>query len=377
MIPATPAALSAGWLTAALRDAGTIRESVVTDVSAEIIGADRGFTGVVARVTPGYDRSEPGQPATLIAKFPMAPHPGSTYHDALQVDPERVRQHWERCAREVRFYRELAVGTDPAPRTFGAWADETTQGMLLLLEDLSAGVPGDALLGCSIDEVILVVDQVARVHAGWWGQTDRPEPSWLPRWGSDPAAMAARFVQRLGPVLDRYRARIPAGVVQLVRELTGGYESMLRDLAQRPTTIIHGDLHLDNLIFGGAKGVTLLDWQSVAVGPIVIDLGLFLVNSLSVADRRAVEFDILARYHRSLEAGGVTGYRLDDLIDDYFRSIAWQLAGIVGWLARVDLETLAGRERALVDALFVPGQIFAACADHAERLATLAKRRLR
>ena len=370
-IPATPAELTADWLTAALRDAGAIRESVVTDVTFEVIGADRGFTGVVARLQIDYDRCEPGQPATLVAKFPMAQHQGSTYRDMQQVSPEQARRYWGRCAREVQFYRELAAGADLAPRSFGAWADETTQGMLLLLEDLSAGEPGDALRGCSIEQAGLVVDRMAHFHARWWGQ---PTPVWLPRWGSDPAAMAARFQQQLDAVLDRYGARIPATVARLAREIASRYEPMLRDLAARSATIIHGDLHLDNLMFGGAKGVTLLDWQSVAVGPVVVDLGLFLVGSLSVADRRTAEFDLLGRFHQMLVEGGVGEYALNDLIDDYYRSIAWQLAGIVGWLARVDLETLAGRERALVDAIFTPGQVFAACADHAERLTTLADR---
>jgi hypothetical protein len=96
-----------------------------------------------------------------------------------------------------------------------------------------------------------------------------------------------------------------------------------------------------------------------------VDLGLFIVSSLSVADRRAAEMDLLARYHRALVAGGVGNYSLDDLIADYRRSLVWQLAGITGWLARVDLASLEGRERAFVEALFDPGQVVAACRDHA------------
>jgi hypothetical protein len=74
-----------------------------------------------------------------------------------------------------------------------------------------------------------------------------------------------------------------------------------------------------------------------------------------------------------LVAAGAGDYPLDDLIADYRRSLVWQFAGITGWLARVDLSTLAGRERAFVEALFTPGQVFAACADHAEDLMRLVR----
>lgn len=73
-----------------------------------------------------------------------------------------------------------------------------------------------------------------------------------------------------------------------------------------------------------------------------------------------------------LLANGVRNYRLDELITDYHRSLVWQLAGVLGWLALVDLSALVGRERALVEALFSPGQVFAACSDHAESILSLA-----
>jgi len=233
--------------------------------------------------------------------------------------------------------------------------------MLLLLEDLSAGELGDALLGCTVERAAGVIDRLAAFHAHWWGRANH---GWLPSWVGDPAERAARFRRQLDIVLDRYGERFPPVFAELARELANGYEPILRALAVSPTTVIHGDLHLDNLIFTG-DGVVLLDSQGVAVGPAIVDLGLFIVSSLSVADRRAAEMDLLARYHRALVAGGVGNYSLDDLIADYRRSLVWQLAGITGWLARVELMSLEGRERAFVEALFDPGQVVAACRDHA------------
>ncbi len=370
-IPAGPSQLSPGWLTAALREAGAIRTSAVTGLTTEIIGADRGFTGVVARVALAYDESEVGAPTSLIAKFPLVQHADSAYREAQQASPELAQRYFEYCAKEVRFYREIAEDRDPVPRGYGAWADPDTQRMLLLLEDLSDGDPGDALLGCSVDQAARVIERLAPLHARWWEQADQPALAWLSRWGRESQARATRFRGQLESVLDRYRDCILASVVDLSQTVAGRYEVILWALDQRPTTVIHGDLHLDNLIFTGGDAVALIDWQGVSVGPAIVDIGLFIVGSLSVDDRRMAEMDLLARYHAALADHGVRGYSFVDLVVDYQRSLAWQLAGIVGWLARIDLASLTGRERALVDALFTPGQVFAACADHGEGVAAL------
>ncbi len=122
--PSGPQEITTTWLTEALRASGTIDTSVVERVTSEVIGADRGFTGVVARVTIGYDRPEPGRPGTLIAKFPLAPRDASTYRDGQQSSPEQARRYWQRCAREVRFYHDVAPHVAAAPRAYAAVADQ-------------------------------------------------------------------------------------------------------------------------------------------------------------------------------------------------------------------------------------------------------------
>jgi hypothetical protein len=49
-IPTTLSEITPAWLTWTLRDAGVIAGSTVTSVNAKVIGEERGFTGVVARL---------------------------------------------------------------------------------------------------------------------------------------------------------------------------------------------------------------------------------------------------------------------------------------------------------------------------------------
>jgi aminoglycoside/choline kinase family phosphotransferase len=374
-IPATPSDITPDWLTAALREVGTTKHGVVTHVSARIIGEEQGFTGVVARLRVTYDAPEPDAPATLIAKFPLAERASASSYSAAQAaDPAQTRRFQQRCAREAAFYRLLDTGSlsAVAPRCYAALVDLDAGWLLLLLEDLAGGEAGDALRGCSVAQARAVIAAIAEVHARWWERPQLAEIDWLPQWASDPAASAVRYRAQLGPVLERYGARIPQAVRKLALALAAGdrYAAVLTALHGPPTSLIHADLHLDNVLFtsDATPSARIIDWQSVARGVGALDVALFVTGALSVADRRASEGTLLDAYLRLLHEAGVAGFSAARLLDDYQLTLLWQLAGNIGWLARVDLAALAGRERALVEAIFEPGRLFAALEDHHDEL---------
>ena len=370
-LPAGPEELTPAWLTDALRGAGAVRRAMVARASWERIGEDRGFTGVLARVRLQYEGADAGEdaPASLVAKFPMASREApSAYRDARERDAAARRQHYERCAREVRFYREVAPRVPvPAPRAYYAAADDATGRVVLLLEDLRAARPGDVLQGCSAAEAALVVEAIAPFHARCRAGSDLDALAWPPRWGGDPRARQDRYNQQVGPFLRRFGRQVPAPVRDLLDGLRTGYAHVLAALARAPATLIHADLHLDNLLFnppGMVPPVVVLDWQGLARGPGAIDLALFLFGSLAVEERRAAERALIGRYHALLVEHGVIGYTLDQLRDHCRLALLWHLAGVVGWLGSAEVERLVGRERALVEAAVEDGRLFAALLDH-------------
>jgi len=370
--PVSPDEIDPAWLTRALRTAGALGRGRVAAVDWVPIGEERGFTGVVARLHPNYAGRGPDEapPPSFVAKFPTAERGApSAYRAAKAGDAAAARRHYERCAREARFYREIApIAGASVPRPYYAAADDATGRVLILLEDLAAGRPGDVLGGCSPEEAGLVLEAVAPLHARWWGWRGADAFPWLPRWGANPAAAQERYAGQIGPFLERFGDRLPSPVRGLVERHRTRYARVLAALGDAPAAVIHADLHLDNVVFdarNAAPSAVVLDWQGVARGAAAVDVVLLVVGSLAPEERRAAEIDLLRRYHERLVAHGVRGYPLERLQDDVRLALLWQLAGTVGWLAGADPDRLAGRERALAEAAVGDGRLVAALLDHA------------
>src|SRR5438105_8394605 len=68
--------------------------------------------------------------------------------------------------REVRFYRELAprIG-GPLARCYAAVIDPLEGWFTIVLEDVSEGVQGDQIAGCTPDEATLAMRALGRLHA--------------------------------------------------------------------------------------------------------------------------------------------------------------------------------------------------------------------
>lgn len=360
-IPETPDDLTPEWLTAALTESDVLAGGQVVGARRERVGAEYGFTGVVVRVELEYEPARDDLPRSLVAKLPMAQGDTVSGYRAVQErDPALMRRYYERCAREVRFYRE--IGAHFAPTPYYAAADG--QRVVLLLEDLSGGRQGDVLVGCSIDEAALVLDELARFHARWWGE--RAPRDGFERLVRDGREWQERYARQLDTFLERQEGYVPLEVSILASQLRPKLADVAEALYGRPRALTHNDLHLDNVLFDarGPGSVVVLDWQTVSVGAPAWDVTLFLVDSLSVEDRRAAEAGLLDRYLSLLAENGVADYSPDDLRLDCHLSLLLLLAGTVGWLANLDPAKLTGRERALQDAALDDGRLAAALLDH-------------
>jgi hypothetical protein len=355
-LPVAPDALTPAFLTSALRDAGALPGNAsVRAFTHERLGEGVGFIGVVARLMLTYGGDEAG-PRSVIAKFP-SPEEGA----------RSIGNLYGLYEREVRFYREVASRSRlNCARCYLAEWDAAAGQSLLLLEDLSEhGSVGDQLAGCSPAEASLALGHLARFHAAWWANPEMSSLPWLER-GTDlvRASMTRVYEDSRAPFLDAFGARLAPEVRACVDGLN---ERVLAAMdafdARAEYTIAHGDFRIDNLFFGSEGGpyeLAVIDWQSPNRGWGAYDLAYFMSGSMPPEQRRAGERAALERYYETLTAGGVRGYRFEDLLSDYRASLMVYLAIFV--VNGATLERSNERAVQLFDVIF--DRLNSAIVDH-------------
>lgn len=309
-IPESPEAVTAAWLTEALRDSGALQETAVVGVQRQRVGT--GLVGQSVRFTLAYDREEPAAPASVVGKFP-SPEPVSRQTGIAGGIYER----------EVRFYREIA-GTVAirTPRCHAAAFDPATGNFVILLEDLAPARQGDQIRGCTVAEAELAMVALAGLHAPHWGRAASGDFAWLPRPSAAGGGQRAVLYEMVWPrFLENYRDALPPGGIELGERFGRSLASWMEP-GSAALTVTHGDYRIDNMMFATPAGgypLAVVDWQTVAWGIGAWDAAYCLGAGPPVEARREHERALLRRYHDALVAGGVRDYTREQCWQDYRR----------------------------------------------------------
>ena len=312
----TPGALTPEWLTAVLRDHGGIGDSSVVEIDVRPLGTGQMCDSF--RVGLTYDAGT-GGPRSLIAKLPAA--------DETSRATAKAMRNYEK---EVRFYQVIKPTLAARiPMAYYADIDPETASFALLLEDLSPATQGDQLNGCTPETAEAAITQLVPLHAARWNDPTLLQLDWLV---GDPEEGRARMREIL-PLFwagfqDRYRDHIPPHVREAGNTLLNHVDAYLAPRAG-PTTIIHNDYRLDNLLFtpGPNSDVAgIVDWQTCSVGPGPRDVAYFIGAGLLPDDRGENEDRLVRSYHDGLVHAGVADYSWDRCWHDY-RVGTW--AGLV------------------------------------------------
>lgn len=318
-LPRSAAEISPEWLTTMLRTNGHLASSAsVTEVVADPVAAGIGFMGEVNKINVTYEGGE--GPATVVAKFPT-----QNQDVRAMLAPARVFE------REARFYDEVAASLGGlTPACYGAGIDVEGDDYVLLLEDLSAYEEGDQLAGASPDQAAQALEALAGLHGHFWGGAGLADLEWMPDCNSEGMKIGREvYAASLPGFLDAFGDSIDAANMDLVERFGASTPDLLDRMHAMPTTIAHFDYRLDNLFFGGPRGVTMIDFQASSRGGFAFDIGYFISQNLSIADRQAHEGDLLATYHAALTAAGASNYSLDQLTADY------RVGLLYGWIIPV------------------------------------------
>ena len=346
-----PALADARWLTDVLRYARVLGDAAVTGVDRERIGTGQMGQNVAFSIT--YDRPAPGAPATVVGKFPSP-----------EAKSRAAAKTFRTYEREVGFYQEIADTVEiRVPVCFLADIDPDTGDFVLLFEDLRPAVQGDQLAGCSIEQAMLAMDELAALHAPRWGDPSLANIDWLGQSeDAEPNEMIQRVYQGLWPgFVAQFGASLSSEELAL-GEAFGASMKEWRGLSAPPYCVTHGDYRIDNMLFGTKDGgypLTTVDWQTVGHGPGIMDAAYFIGNGPLVSDRRAHEMDLLRRYYDALCARGVAGYEWQKCFADYRRAT---LAGVL--MTVIASQVVASDERGVAMFAAMAERHFAHAVDH-------------
>ena len=283
------------------------------------IGEGSGFAGSVYRILVSHRNPSSGLPKSVIWKTTSGHRP--THFLLRRLGAYKV---------EAGFYSEMAGAVPMAPKTYFAGHDQTSGSICIVMEDLSGLMPGDQVAGCSEEEAAAVVVELARFHSRFWGQSSESLGDWVPSYDA-----GGRYFQRLHSRawsrLSKKDEVVPQKLSEVALAMTEFVPVVKSRLGSTPTTLVHGDVRLDNIFFGSGSGepkVKLIDWQAVRAGRGAYDLAYFLAGSLPAEIRRRHQDALIERYCGALAAQGVSGYSPAECSEDF----RWALMDMVTFL---------------------------------------------
>lgn len=332
--PTSLAEVDSAWLTGVLRSHRLLSTNEAVE-SFDVLPVGLGFgqTGDSARLILNYAGSEKPEmaPTSLFAKFATS--------NATRRQASKAMGIYER---EVNFYNVLVKSTNVrVPRCYFAETEADGEFFALLLEDFPDHRPGDETVGLTVPDAELAVDLMAQLHGPYWGKMSQvalaplvmpPRDKYVKAW----AEMEETFAEFVPDKFRKVRDAYLDAIVPLQKWLVA-----------QPSTLGHGDMRLDNLLFGPAgktdkDPIVALDWQATRPSKGVRDFAYLVSHCMNVEERRANELDLLRRYAEHIRSFGIS-YSFEDARSDYRRAMLFDFCTVL-YIVGININT---HERAL------------------------------
>lgn len=319
--PRRLADVTSTWLSGCLRAAGIDAE--VAGFEPELIGDGVGQMATLHRLRLQY-RGGSG-PAAVVVKFP----------GEMEANLAIAAQ-FGLFRREVEFYRVAAGRTSMAlPKVYAAEID-ADESFVLLMEDLGAMRTGDQVEGLHPDQAASAIDELVRLHVPFWGGVDTGEFDFAPRVDATGQADVMHTIAIASwDAMNAVHGDAVPGFMNDVRErFLDAIPAMHAWLGQAPTTLIHSDFRLDNLMVGAAPdqpAIVTLDWQGVLRSRGIEDVAFLLSQSVPSEQRAGCERGLVERWRTGLLAAGIDAGTAESVWHDYRACVLylWMYAVVI------------------------------------------------
>ena len=166
---------------------------------------------------------------------------------------------------------------------------------------------GDQLKGASLAEIEAAIEQAAALHAPLWNSPRLKDYAWLGFGRQNKEVVRALLPTLYQGFQDRYKDRLAPEILEMGRDFMARINKYL-DGKIKALTLVHSDFRIDNLLFHPATGaVTVVDWQTVSLGPGAADIAYLIGTSIADPAIRAIEEERLVDgYAAMLRDAGVS-----------------------------------------------------------------------
>ena len=226
---------------------------------------------------------------------------------------------------EITFWNAARALLDiEAPTARFAAYDPISFNSIVVLDDLAGSVEF-----CSENTPVdrgFVEQQVAmlaRLHGRFYGAPELTGalailPTWYKRFHN---LAGFHLKESCEAGFDAARDVIPARLFARAGDVWPATLQSLERLKDLPKTLCHGDVHLKNWYVTNQGRIGLSDWGVSHIGHWSRDLAYTLGTSLTVANRRAWEHELIALYLDQLEAHGGARVSMDAALLAYRQSL--------------------------------------------------------
>lgn len=310
--PVRPELLTVEWLDGLIRAGGDLAAGErLVSFEVKPVGEVIGVLGEVVRVFLTYSAPNAG-PATLVIKFAHK-----------NAENRQIANNTKMYEREVLFFNEVSKEVAmPMTKCYFARMDPVTGGNAVVIQDLVGYDVGDQVKGVTLDQVKMVIDAIAPLHARFYG-------NYREKFGHMMTIDSDEYIEGFSPgffgtweqAIKNFPECFPQELLNSMPRYVAGFKRIMKEMGNRKMTFIHGDVKMDNAMFGGGKPgllpVIMIDWQNMMVSNPLQDLAWLAASSLKVDVRRVIEDDYLDYYRQKMAENGVEGYTIEQIRDDY------------------------------------------------------------